>query len=217
MINFIILIIATILIFVAFTFSRKINDVAVLIAVAIGCAVNANIYTTLSRPIEFLGLTFGIDSILYSLFLLTIIIRMIDYSVKDAQVLTLTAIVAIIISAIIEYVTEVSYLGYFRFEELFTLLKYFVSTTGTFISVWVMEKMFITLKAKKVNKYLIILILIAIGSIINAALFYTYIGITTGFSGKSLSIFLGNLLLRLFCVVLCQLSVLVYNKLFVKE
>ncbi len=212
MVNLIILLLATIIFFAAFTFARKFNDIAVLIAVAIGCCVNANIFTAVSHPITVWGMTFGIDSILYSMFLFTIIIRMFDYSIREGQVMTLTSIAAILISAVIEYVAIVSYKGTFEKIDLFNLIKYFASAVGTFISIWLIEKLYLAMSKKNLNKYFMFLILILNGGLINALFLYGVMGLINGFSGHSLSIFLGSLILRLFCVALCHTSYYIYEK-----
>ena len=86
------------------TLFRRWLDVPTLIGVAIGCAVNANLFTPLNYPVVVGELTFSIESILYTLFMYTVVIRILDYSYDDAKKLALTSVAAIIISAIIELV-----------------------------------------------------------------------------------------------------------------
>ena len=212
MIKFIILISIIIVFFMAFTFSRKIADVPVLIAVAIGCCVNANIFTSLSSPIEVGNLVFGMDSILYTIFIFTIIIRMMDYSLKDAQIMTLTSIAAILISALIEYSSIVAKAGAFHLSDFYNLLKYVASTTGTFFAVWVIEKIYLKLNNTKINKYFMLFILISVGSIINATWLYGFTILVDGLSGKTLEIFVGSIILRFISIVFAQISMLIYNK-----
>lgn len=212
MIKFIILISIIIVFFMAFTFSRKIADVPVLIAVAIGCCVNANIFTSLSSPIEVGNLVFGMDSILYTIFIFTIIIRMMDYSLKDAQIMTLTSIAAILISALIEYSSILAKVGAFHLSDFYNLLKYVASTTGTFFAVWVIEKIYLKLNNTKINKYFMLFILISVGSIINTTWLYGFTILVDGLSGRTLAIFVGSIILRFISIVFSQISMLIYNK-----
>ena len=51
------------------TLFRRWIDIPTLIAVAIGCAVNANIFTPLNSGVEVGSLVFSIEAILYTLFM----------------------------------------------------------------------------------------------------------------------------------------------------
>ena len=91
--------------FVAFgltTLCRRWMDIPTLIAVAIGCAVNANIFTPIKYPIVLGDFVFSFEIVLYTLFMYTIVVRILDYGYADAKKMTLTSVAAIIISAVIE-------------------------------------------------------------------------------------------------------------------
>ena len=92
--------------FVAFgltTLFRRWIDVPTLLSVAIGCAVNANLFTPITHPIVLGDFTFSIEIVLYTLFMYTIIVRILDYGYQAAKTMTFTSVAAIIISAIIEH------------------------------------------------------------------------------------------------------------------
>ena len=160
--------------FVAFgltTLFRRWIDIPTLLAVAIGCAVNANIFTPLNSGVTVGPFIFSIEAILYTLFMYTIVIRILDYGYKAAKTMTLTSVAAIIISAIIEFVALVSYEG-FAFSTLKTFSFYFLSSLGTIAGVWIMILLTIQLRKKNVNSYVIIPIAIITSGLIHSVIYY---------------------------------------------
>ena len=146
-------------------------DIPTLLAVAIGCAVNANIFTPLNSGVTVGPFIFSIEAILYTLFMYTIVIRILDYGYKAAKTMTLTSVAAIIISAIIEFVALVSYEG-FAFSTLKTFSFYFLSSLGTIAGVWIMILLTIQLRKKNVNSYVIIPIAIITSGLIHSVIYY---------------------------------------------
>lgn len=218
--NFYILLLITILFFTAFTFARRLNDNFVLIAVAIGCACNANYYTPLNMPIVLGPITFGIDSLLYTLFIFTIVIKALKDSVKSAKIMTITAVVAIMISGIIEFSANISFNGGFKMEYLLSLGKYAFSVIGTLLGVWLMLLIYDKgLKNVKHHvSYLTIFIGITVACLLNANIYYAFVVVIEGgIRDNSLSILLGNYIGKLFCILLAMLSYFVYDKLFNKQ
>ena len=160
--------------FVAFgltTLFRKWIDVPTLIAVAIGCAVNANIFNPIKYSIVVGPFIFSIEIILYTLFMYTIVIRVLDYGYKAAKTMTLTSVAAIIISAIIEFVALVSYQG-FEVETLKTFSFYFLSSIGTIAGVWVMVWIASSCRKKNVNNYVILPLAIIASGLIHSVIYY---------------------------------------------
>ena len=160
--------------FVAFgltTLFRRWIDIPTLLAVAIGCAVNANIFTPLNSGVTVGPFIFSIEAILYTLFMYTIVIRILDYGYKAAKTMTLTSVAAIIISAIIEFVALVSYEG-FAVSTLKTFSFYFLSSLGTIAGVWIMILLTIQLRKKNVNSYVIIPIAIVTSGLIHSIIYY---------------------------------------------
>ncbi len=153
------------------TLFRRWLDVPTLIGVAIGCAVNANLFTPLNYPVVVGELTFSIESILYTLFMYTVVIRILDYSYDDAKKLTLTSVAAIIISAIIELVALLTKDG-FQTVVFQNFAVYLFSSIGTIIGVWLMVFFTIGLKKRRVSSYIIIPIVIAVSCIIHALFYY---------------------------------------------
>ena len=160
--------------FVAFgltTLFRRWVDIPTLLGVAIGAAVNANIFTPLKYGILVGPFVFSIEVILYTLFMYTIVVRVFDYGYQEAKKMTFTTVAAIIISAIIELFAELA--ANTPVKEAFKDFSYYLfSSVGTILGVWVM--VFITIKLRKirVSDYIILPLVIAISTIIHAGFYY---------------------------------------------
>ena len=160
--------------FVAFAFlvvARKKYDYAMLFTIAIGCGVNANIYNSVSAPVMVGPVYFSIDSILYTLFMFTVIICAKDYDIRRAKILTSSALAAILVSAVIEFFAGWSSVGYSD-TLLIKFIGYLASAVGTFAGVWAMLAMFKKMDSKaNINLTFIICVLLA--SIINSTIYYS--------------------------------------------
>lgn len=194
--------------FVAFgltTLFRRWIDIPTLIAVAIGCAVNANIFNPLTAPIEVGPFTFSIEIVLYTLFMYTLVVRMLDYGYGEAKRMTLTSVAAIIISAIIELVAKLMVSG-FVVDTFKEFSYYLFSVVGTVLGVWLMIWIAILCRKKNVNVYLIIPIAIITSSIIHSIFFYGgialvewRIGVYTAYDA------LGTVIGKAVCILLSML------------
>lgn len=174
-----ILLIIAIIAFVGTTFFRHWHDSDVLILVAIGTAINANIFNSNVMPIEFCGLTFGIDSVLYTLFMFMVIIKAKDYSVKSAKSMALTTICAILVSAIIELCAYWSFEG-FTTEALYKFNSYIVSCIGTFAGIWAMLWLFQKLEKDKCNLFLNFALCVLLASIVNSFIYFGGMALVEG-------------------------------------
>ena len=153
------------------TLCRRWIDIPTLLAVAIGCAVNANIFTPLKYPIEVGFFTFSFETVLYTLFMYTIVIRILDYGYKDAKRMTFTSIAAIIISAFIELLAMLA-----NKAEPADAFKgfslYLFSSVGTIFGVWIMIVITIECRKKNITPYLIIPFAITASCLIHAVFYY---------------------------------------------
>ena len=162
-----------ILLFAVLTLCRKWYDYAMLFTFAIGFAVNANIYNSMTAPVHFYKLIFSIDSILYTGFTFVVIICAKEYGVRKAKILTSSAIAAVLLSSLIELFASISSFGY-DVIYLKHFFGYIASAVGTFIGIWVMLYIFEKLNNKNVNTYLSFFICVLISSIINSSIYYGY-------------------------------------------
>lgn len=196
--------------FVAFgltTLFRKWIDVPTLIAVAIGCAVNANIFNPITAPIVVGPFVFSIEIVLYTLFMYTLVIRILDYGYGEAKRMTLTSVAAIIISAVIELVANLMKTGFTG--ETFKAFSYYVfSSVGTIIGTCLMVWVTISCRKKNISSYLIIPFAIILSTIVHAIFFYGGIALVEWkFDVYTLAMALGSLVGKAVCI---GLSILCY-------
>lgn len=157
--------------FALLTFFRQWRDADILILAAIGCAIGSNIYNSVTMPVVIGGYTFGIDSVLYTVFMFAVIIRAEDYSVREARSMTLTTIAAIMISAFIEFFARWSFAG-IDTAAIVSLASYAISSVGTFAGVRLMLWCFEGLRARKINVYVNFALCVHVASAINSLIYF---------------------------------------------
>ena len=183
--------------FLTLAILRKWFDSFILIAFSIGAACNANFYHALSTPIELGPFTFAIDSILFTLFMHTLIVKYLHYSLKDAKNMAIASVVAIILSACFEFLAKVNAFGYSQIL-LLSFINYLFSALGSLIGIWLM---FVFLeRTKKMNVYLRIFIAILIGSVLNSTIYYLGVLAIDGYIEKFWSILLGSYIGKLYAI-----------------
>lgn len=160
---------------------RKWFDSFILVAFAIGAACNANFYHALTTPVEGLGMIFAIDSILFTLFLHTVIVKYLHYSLKDAKNLAIASVVAIIISAAIEFLAKINSSGY-QETLLINFLNYIFSALGSLVGIFFM--LWFLESTHKWNVYLRIFLGILIGGILNSTIYYIGVIAVNNVSGE---------------------------------
>ena len=153
------------------TLFRKWIDIPTLLAVAIGCAVNANIFNPLTAPIIVGPFTFSIEIVLYTLFIYTIMVRILDYGYSDAKRMTFTSIAAIIISAFIELVAKLMMYG-FSGQTFKEFSYYAFSSIGTILGVWLAIIIVIECRKKNLSSYLIIPLGMIAAIVVHSIFFY---------------------------------------------
>lgn len=210
--NFALLVIFMFVAFGLTTLFRKWIDGPTLFAVAIGCACNANIFTPLTHPIVLGPLTFSIEIVLYTLFMYTIMVRILDYGYSSAKVMTFTSVAAIIISAFIELVAICTRDG-FTGEAFKTFSYYFFSSIGTLLGVWFMVFITIQLRKKNVTSYVIIPLGLICSSLIHASFYYGGIALVNlEMTLYSSSAIFGTMIGKSVCIALAVLCYFINQK-----
>lgn len=209
----VLLFIFTILAFTLTTFFRKWLDVATLYVVAIGCACNANFFTNINSPVSFGPFVFSPMIALYVLFMYIIMVRMVDYSYKEAKVLAYTSVAAIVVSAMIELANAIVLSGS-SVESWKSFSYYIFSAIGTLVGVWVMVWFTIHARRHNVNNYLIILFGMAFSSWLQAMFYYGGMALVNWqFNLLSTSDILGILVGGAVCFAIGLISYYVNNRL----
>lgn len=153
------------------TLFRRWIDVPTLLAVAIGCAVNANLFTPINSPITVGPFIFSMEIVLYTLFMYTIVVRILDYGYKAAKVMTFTSVAAIVISAFIELFARLA--NEVPADVAFKDFSYYLfSSVGTIFGVWIMIYITILCRKRKISPYIIIPLAIIASSIVHSLFYY---------------------------------------------
>lgn len=200
------LILATLLCFSLLCLFRHFYDGTALISVAIGAAINANIFNAGNMPIEVGWLIMGIDSMLYTIFMFTVIYKAHDYDIPSAKSMSVATIVAILVSAMIEMLAKWSYYGYLDWAMGQAILRYVFSCVSTFVGIWVMLWVYSKFKAKNMNVYVNFALCVLIASLFNSLVYYGLVALMTqqipeGFARMLVGSYVG----KIGCVVLGDL------------
>lgn len=176
--NFVWFLIAGILIFLSLLLGGKKYRSTALYALAIGGIVNANFFHAGNYPIDCFGLPFGIDSIIYTLFIFCVIVMLLKENKKSAYTLGFSSIIAIVFSAAMQLLADLLSNGSTT-KVWLTFLGFIISALASVITIIVMIETLEKLK-NKLNKYLIIIIGIILSTIINTAIYYPLITLING-------------------------------------
>lgn len=182
-----------------------------LYALAIGGIVNANFFHAGKYPIICFGLLFGLDSIIYSLFAYCVIIMFLKANKREAYILTVSSVIAIMFSAFMQLVAELYTIGS-CYSVWKTFLNFFVSSAASLIAVWIMLEILNKLKTKNTNEYVLLIVGMIVVSLINSAIYYTLATLINGTPENILSLLLTSFIGKTIAL-LCSLgSLFLMNK-----
>lgn len=144
-----------------------------LYALAIGGAVNANYFTARNYPIDIFGLNFGIDSIIYNLFIFCVIIMLFWKGRGQAYLLSASSIIAIIFAAVIQLISDMLSFGYSN-EHWVSFFYFLTSSFSSILAVVAVIELLTYLKnkAKLNNEYLLMIIGLLLATVINTPMYY---------------------------------------------
>ena len=164
------LIIISVLCFLSIFLGGKKFRSTALYALAIGGVVNSNFFHPLDYPIMCFGLPFGIDSIIYTLFVFCVIVMFFKSGKGSAYTLLISSIVAIMFSAIMQLFSDLLSTGSST-ECWQSFLNFSISAVASLIALSIMLEIMQKLKNKNLNEYLILLIAILIATVADSILY----------------------------------------------
>ena len=176
-----------------------------LYALAIGGAVNANFFNAITYPIKCFNLPFGIDSIIYTLFIFCVILMYFHEGKKSAYVLTISSIVAIMFSAVMQVVAILLTKGSSAVVWL-NFADFVISSVSSLLAIYVMINILELFKNQKINKYIVIVIAIVVASVINSGFYFGLSSIESGGIYNLGKMLLASLIGKTFSL-LCALGV----------
>lgn len=186
--DFLFLILTAVLVFVILIVSNRFWGKDALFVVGIGCAIGSNIYNVGDYGIVIGNLVFGIDSVIYTVFVFVVLLCLKNYDEKSAFTLLYSAMGSIMLSALLVFIASWASAG-FASNLIWGFVSYLISVIATFVALFTTIKLFKYFEGKNLNVYLNFLINVLIASFINSLIYFGAVAIISGFEEN----FLGQL------------------------
>lgn len=186
----------------------------------VSCAINANFFNIGTYPLVVGPLIFGLDSVLYSLFIFAVIFVFLKQDKKNAMNLMLSAIAAILILAFVQLIANFSSNNFSNF--IWSIGSHLTSATATFSCILIMLYFAQKIKNKKLNDYLNIVISMLIAIVIDSIIYFGLTFALTGSLGANFLLslsasFIGKVMTIAFACLTYYLVNLVEKKLKARE
>ena len=186
--DFLFLVLTSVLVFVILIVSNRFWGKDTLFVVGIGCAIGSNIYNVGDYGIVIGNLVFGIDSVIYTVFVFVVLLCLKNYDEKSAFTLLYSAMGSIMLSALLVFIASWASAG-FASNLIWGFVSYLISVIATFAALFITIKLFKYFEGKNLNVYLNFLINVLIASFINSLIYFGAVAIISGFEEN----FLGQL------------------------
>ncbi len=209
MLNFILFTLSGLVIFLSIFLGGKKYRNTALYALAIGGVVNANFFHSGLYPIDCFGLPFGIDSILYTLFVFCVAYTLIKEDRKSAYLIAFSGIIAIIFSALMQLFADILSNGA-SIEALNTFLGFIISAFASVVAIVVIIEVLNRLKIK-INSYFLIIIGVLIATIINSGIYFPLSCLINGTPANIFTLLLTSFLGKLLTLGFSLLTFLLLN------
>ena len=186
--DFLFLVLTAVLVFAILIVSNRFWGKDALFVVGIGCAIGSNIYNVSDYGIVIGNLVFGIDSVIYTVFVFVVLLCLKNYDEKSAFTLLYSAMGSIMLSALLVFIASWASAG-FASNLIWGFVSYLISVIATFAALFITIKLFKYFESKNLNVYLNFLINVLIASFINSLIYFGAVAIISGFEEN----FLGQL------------------------
>lgn len=186
--DFLFLVLTAVLVFAILIVSNRFWGKDALFVVGIGCAIGSNIYNVGDYGIVIGNLVFGIDSVIYTVFIFVVLLCLKNYDEKSAFTLLYSAMGSIMLSALLVFIASWASAG-FASNLIWGFVSYLISVIATFVALFTTIKLFKYFESKNLNVYLNFLINVLIASFINSLIYFGAVAIISGFEEN----FLGQL------------------------
>ena len=186
--DFLFLVLTAVLVFAILIVSNRFWGKDALFVVGIGCAIGSNIYNVGDYGIVIGNLVFGIDSVIYTVFVFVVLLCLKNYDEKSAFTLLYSAMGSIMLSALLVFIASWASAG-FASNLIWGFVSYLISVIATFAALFTTIKLFKYFESKNLNVYLNFLINVLIASFINSLIYFGAVAIISGFEEN----FLGQL------------------------
>ncbi len=149
-----------------------------LYVLGIGAAVSSNVYNVGSYGITEGGIVWGIDAIIYALFVFCIIVACKDFDRKSAMAITYSSIGGIMLTAFFDFMAKWMSAG-FAEDLIWGFVSYAVSAVATFLGVYIALLVYDKLRDKVYSWFNMGLCMLII-EIINSLVYFGIMAIIGG-------------------------------------
>ena len=209
--NLIYFILFSVLTFMSLLLGYKKYHSTTLYALAIGGIVNSLFYHGGTHPIEIFGIPFGIDSIIYTLFIFCVFVMYIKEGSKNAFTLAASSIIAIMISNIFQLIANLLAYGS-QTNYWLTFLLFTISSIASLIAVLVMIK-FLNKFNNRYNLYLMLVCSILICSIIYSMIYYSLAVLIMGEPTNLIGLLIGSVIGKTIAILTSLFILFIIRKL----
>lgn len=194
----------TFLAFAIFFVGLKLFHKDAIFTIAIGTLIGSNIYNVNAFPIIIGKLQFGMDSIIYTIFIFCMLLMYVDYGKKACNLLLYTSIFSLFFTAFLAFMGNYAMSG-ITADLVWDSLSYIYSIVATFFAVWLMILTFDFFIKKRVNWYITIFLALLVACIVNSLIYFGLTFLTVGSLGSSFlsalaGSYIGKLIATLFCL-----------------
>jgi len=207
--NFVLFIIFSLTVFLISLVGYKNFRSTTLYALAIGGVVNANFFHSVNYPINCFGLPFGIDSVIYTLFIFCVVVMYIKEGKKEAYTLAISSIIAIMFSALMQLIAQLLSKGSTLIVWK-SFLTFFASCLASVVAIIVMLEIFSRLLTK--NSYLFLCFGVFVANVINSLIYYPFNLIINDVPANLGKIVLASIIGKVIALVCAILTLWIFNK-----
>ena len=172
---------------------------SILYTLAIGSIVNANVFNAVAFPIQIGSFHFGINSVVYMLFLFCVLMMYVYYGKKETVTLVVCSIGAIVFAAFIELLSGIASVGYSSALGL-KMVQYLASCLGSIAACVCIVLLYNAFRRVRMNLFLNVALSLLLTSVVESLIFYgiTYpchlVGDVNRFWWDFLALYLGKLI-----------------------
>ncbi len=208
--KFILFLVFGLIIFLSVLLGGKKYRSTALYALAIGGIVNANFFHAGAYPINCFGLPFGIDSVIYTLFVFCVIVMFLKENKRSAYLLAISSVIAILFSALMQLISDLLSLGS-SFAVWNAFVSFVISAFASVVAIVIMLEILNKCK-NKINDLLIIVIGVIVATIINSGIYYPLSMLVSGVPSNIWKTLLASLIGKFISLLMSLLTYVFIQK-----
>lgn len=166
------LIITALVCYSAILLCKRKHRSALLYTLAIGGVVNSNFFHAGITPIYVGSLPFGLDSIIYTLFVFCVMTMFLYEGKKQAYALLVSSLAAILFSALVQFAAYAAVKGWSDIDNLKLFATFLISIFASAVALVASIELAEVFRRKNMANWLNLTIGLIISTVLNSALYY---------------------------------------------